>query len=78
MKTIDNLGATNEKGLTYKRIDMSTMRLIVISDPSSANTKNLRSQLRFIIVMADETGTANIVQDGSDKCKGVTRSIIAA
>lgn len=77
-KTMDHLSATKERGLTYKRIDMSTMRLIVISDASFANTRNLRSQLGFIILMADETGTANIIHYGSSQCKRVTRSILAA
>lgn len=64
--------------MTYKKLDMDTMRLALITDASFANAKQLRSQLEFLILMADRNETANLIHFGSSRCRRVTRSILAA
>lgn len=66
-KTIRHLKATTNTGLTYKRLDMRKIRLVVITDASFANGRELGIKLVFLVLMADATGAANIIYYGSRK-----------
>lgn len=75
------------RGLTYILIDIKTAKLMVFTDGSFANNKDLTSQLGFLLVLANEnmektTGTmkteGNILHWSSFKCKRVTRSVLAS
>jgi hypothetical protein len=52
--------------------------LIVFTDASFANNRDLSSQIGYILVLADGTGCANIIHWSSTKYKRVTRSILAS
>ncbi|KAM4066587.1 cwf18 domain containing protein [Hirsutella rhossiliensis] len=43
------------RGLTYKPIDLATAKLMVFTDGSFANNKDLSSQLGFVITLVNET-----------------------
>ncbi|KAM4065230.1 Dimer-Tnp-hAT domain containing protein [Hirsutella rhossiliensis] len=43
------------RGLTYKPIDLATAKLMVFTDGSFANNKDLSSQLGFVIALVNET-----------------------
>jgi hypothetical protein len=66
------------RGLTFVKLDISTLRLIVFTDSSFANNKDLSSQIGHVIVMADSSNRANIIHWSSTKCKRVTRSVLAS
>ncbi|XP_044715042.1 polyprotein [Hirsutella rhossiliensis] len=74
------------RGLTYKPIDLATAKLMVFTDGSFANNKDLSSQLGFVIALVNETNhkekqfeiSGNIVHWSSTKCKRVTRSVLAS
>lgn len=66
------------RGLRYVRLDPSTLKLVVFTDASFANNRNLSSQIGFVIVLADATNRANILHWSSIKCKRVTRSVLAS
>ncbi|XP_044721308.1 polyprotein [Hirsutella rhossiliensis] len=74
------------RGLTYKPIDLATAKLMVFTDGSFANNKDLSSQLGFVITLVNETNhkekqfeiSGNIVHWSSTKCKRVTRSVLAS
>lgn len=66
------------RGLTYVKLDINTLRLLVFTDASFANNKDLSSQIGYILVLADITNKANIVHWSSIKCKRVTRSVLAS
>ncbi len=59
------------------KLDQSTLRLVVFTDASFANNKDLSSQIEYVICLADDTH-ANILHWSSIKCKRVTRSVLAA
>jgi hypothetical protein len=65
------------RGLRYVKLDQSTLRLVVFTDASFANNKDLSSQIEYVICLADDTH-ANILHWSSIKCKRVTRSVLAA
>ncbi|KAM4062355.1 reverse transcriptase (RNA-dependent DNA polymerase) [Hirsutella rhossiliensis] len=44
-----------ERGLMYKPIDLATAKLLIFTDGSFANNKDLSSQLGYVIVLANET-----------------------
>lgn len=68
-KTFRHLKAKKETGLTYHRLDMKSIRLVVITDASFDIENELRSQLGYLMLMVDATGTANIIHYTSSKCK---------
>lgn len=53
--------------LNYHRLDLSTLRLIVISDPSFANNNDLSLQLLCIIILTDGTDRGNVLHYTSYK-----------
>lgn len=65
-------------GLSFVRLDPSSLRVIVFADASFASNEDLTSQLGFVIGLADKHGNANIVHYSSFKSKRVTRSVLAA
>ncbi|KJZ69915.1 hypothetical protein HIM_10700 [Hirsutella minnesotensis 3608] len=75
-----------ERGLTYKPIDLATAKLLIFTDGSFANNKDLSSQLGYVIVLANETDhkekefriNGNIIHWSSTKCKRITRSVLAS
>jgi hypothetical protein len=59
-------------------LDKTSLKLLVFTDASFANNKDLSSQIGYIIVMADSNNQANIIYWLSIKCKRVTRSVLAS
>jgi hypothetical protein len=43
------------QGLTYVELDLSSAKLYVFVDSSFANNKDLSSQIRFKVILANET-----------------------
>lgn len=66
------------RGLKYVKLDENTLRLVIFSDASFANNKDLTSQIGYVIVLADGNNKANILHWSSVKCKRVTRSVLAS
>jgi hypothetical protein len=66
------------RGLNYVPLDSQTLRLIVFTDASFANNKDLSSQIGYVVVLADSTNRANVIHWSSTKCKRVTRSVLAS
>jgi hypothetical protein len=66
------------RGLKFIKLDVDTLQLLVFTDASFANNKDLSSQIGYVIVLADATKKANIVHWSSVKCKRVTRSVLAS
>lgn len=60
------------------KLDKRLLRLIVFTDASFANNKDLSSQIGYILVLADSSNNANILHWSSIKCKRVTRSVLAS
>ena len=66
------------RGLKFVKLDVNTLQLLVFTDASFANNKDLSSQIGYVLVLADATKKANIVHWSSVKCKRVTRSVLAS
>ena len=66
------------RGLTFVPLDMSSLSLLVFTDASFANNKDLSSQIGFVIVLTDRNQSANVLHWSSIKCKRVTRSVLAS
>ncbi len=59
-------------------LNIYSLNLIVFTDASFANNKDLSSQIGFVIVLTDQNRTVNIIHQSSIKCKRVTRSVLAS
>jgi hypothetical protein len=59
------------------KLNKESLQLLVFTDASFANNKDLSSQIGYILVLADGTN-ANILHWSSTKCKRVTRSVLAS
>jgi hypothetical protein len=66
------------RGLTFVPLDLNFLSLLVFTDASFANNRDLSSQIGFVIVLTDRNQDANIIHWSSIKCKRVTRSILAS
>ena len=64
--------------LTYVALDDASMRLLLFTDASFASAPEFRSQMGYVLVLADKNNCANILTWGSSVCKRVTRSVMAA
>ena len=69
---------TKKIGLRFVSLDVSSLRIVLFTDSSFANGPDLSSQLGFIIVLMDDSGSANVVHYGSHKSRRITRSVMAA
>ena len=68
----------NQASINQQRIRIATQQLLVFTDASFANNKDLSSQIGYVIVLADAMKKANIIHWSSVKCKRVTRSVLAS
>lgn len=75
---IERAKQTSSVGLKYVPLDQESLQLMLFTDASFANCANLKSQIGFILVLADKFGSANIIHYGSSRCRRVTRSVMAA
>jgi hypothetical protein len=64
------------RGLRYVPLDLNSLQLLVFTDASFANNKDLSSQMGYVITLTDASGSANILHWSSIKCKRVTRSVL--
>lgn len=70
---------TNQnRGLKFVRLDPKSLQLVVFTDSSFANNRDLSSQIGYVVCLADATNKANILHWSSIKCKRVTRSVLAS
>lgn len=77
---------TNKRrGINFVDIDLATAKLMVFTDGSFANNRDMTSQIGYIVALVneekrDETFTirGNIIHWSSTKCKRVTRSVLAS
>jgi hypothetical protein len=65
------------RGLKYVKLNQSSLRLMIFTDSSFVNDRDLSSQIDYVICLADDSH-ANILHWSSIKCKKVTRSVLAA
>jgi hypothetical protein len=66
------------RGLKFVKLNINTIQLIVFTDAFFTNNKNLSSQIRYIIVLADTIKKANIVHWSSVKYKRVIQSVLVS
>jgi hypothetical protein len=59
-------------------LDLDSLSLLVFTDASFANNKDLSSQTSFIIILIDRNQSINILHWSSIKYKRVTRSVLAS
>lgn len=57
---------------------MKTLQLVIFTDSSFANNKDISSQIGFIICLADTISTTNIIYWSFIKCKQVTCIVLMA
>lgn len=69
---------TKDEGLNFVKLGLTTLRIILVTGASFANAKDEKSKLSLIILMADTKGRSNIVHYGSNRCRRVKRSVMAA
>lgn len=72
------LNETIKQGLDYVHVDMNTARLVLLTDASFANARGLKRQLGYLIIIVDEEGNCNILLYGSNRCRRVEKSVMAA
>jgi len=66
------------RGLKFIKLDIKTLQLLVFTDVSFTNNKDLSLQIGYIIILADATKKANIIHWSSVKCKRVTWSVLVS
>jgi hypothetical protein len=66
------------RGLTFVPLDMSSLSLLVFTNASFANNKDLSSQIGFVIILTDRNQSANVLHWFLIKCKRVIRSVLAS
>ena len=75
---VSHLKATQDVKVQFVTLDAQSMHLLVFSDGSFACNDDLSSQSGFILLLADKTGSANILHCSSAKTKRIVRSVLGA
>lgn len=76
-KIVNRAKQTSKLGLRFVPLDLDTLSMFLFSDASFANADRYTYQIGFLICLVDHIGTANILHYGSQRCKRVTRSMMA-
>lgn len=66
------------QGLDYVQLDMDSARIVLVTDASFANTRDLKSQLGYLVLIVDGNGFCNILHYASNRSKRIARSVMAA
>lgn len=66
-----------DKGLVFHKLDKESLRMVVFSDSSFANTYDRTTQLGHKILMTNKTGKSNVMNFASYKSKWIVRSVLA-
>ncbi|KHJ34337.1 hypothetical protein EV44_g0920 [Erysiphe necator] len=66
------------RGIKFVKLDEISLKVLVFVDSSFDNSKDLSSQIGFIVILADKENRANIIHWSSTKSKRKTRSVFAA
>lgn len=77
-KAIIFLRKTEDFELKYFPLDLPISRIVLMTDASFTNSRGLKYQLSYVIALADDNYKANIFHYGSNLCKRVARSLMAA
>lgn len=77
-RTIEHLNKTSAQGLDFVRLDLALMHLVVLSGASFANATNLKSQVGYVILIANKLRCANVVHYASSRYHRESRSMIAS
>lgn len=77
-KAIQHLKKTSETGLTFQKLYLPSTGLLLLTDVSFRNARELERKLGYVLLMSDNQGTRNIVQYGSNHCRRVSRSVLAS
>ena len=66
------------QGLHYIKLDQDTLQLVVFTDSSFANNKDMSLQIYYVICLADATSKVNIIHWSLIEYKQVTQNVLAA
>lgn len=77
-KIIMHLKSTHTVELTYRPIEIATVRLILFMHASFGNARRLKSQFWLVHLIADEEWNAKILHYSSLRCRRVTRSVMTS
>ena len=64
--------------LRYIKLDQDTLKLVVFTNSSFANNKDMSLQIGYVIYLANATNKPNVIYWSSIKCKRVTHSVLVA
>lgn len=65
-------------GLPFPKLDLDSLRMMVFTDVSFANTEYLSSQIGFLVFLQDKSGRTNCIYFSSRKSKCVVRSVLGS
>lgn len=77
-KSIYHMKETRNIDLKFNKLDVNSVRVVVLSNTSFANTPGMKSQFEFVVLIVDDQNQANIVHYGSSNCHRVSRSLMVA
>ena len=71
------LKKTPTRGLKFVKLDEASLPIVTFDDASFSNNADGSTQLGYLILLADKTGNANVLQFASYKAKRVVRSVLS-
>lgn len=64
--------------MKFVALNLDTARIILMTDASFANVSAMKSQIGYLLLMADAEGRWIEIHYGTNKCKRIARSVMAA
>lgn len=64
--------------MTFVPLNLQTVKLVLVSDASFANSKEIGSQLVYFICLEDDTVQANFIHYGYNRCRRALGSVMAS
>lgn len=76
METVKQLKDKKQEGFNFVKIDLETARIVLLTETSFANEREMKSQLAFLVLMMEASGKAIIIHYRSTGCQRVIRSVM--
>lgn len=73
-----HVGKSPPQIIDFVKIDIKSVRVVVVSDALFTNTPRLKCQLRYLILIIVDYRRANIVHYWSSRCHHETESAVVA
>lgn len=77
-RVIQRLQSTQRQGLYYAKLDLNSMRVVVLSNVALVSDLGLGNQLDYVLSVTNKKQNESVIHYGSSRCHRIAYSFMAA